>query len=64
MEAEKVIFLKCEVGRKKATGGIGEREKVAMIEEKMIVMMMMVMMMTMWYDPNGLIDKNPGRNAN
>ena len=50
--------------RKKATGGIGEREKVAMIEEKMIVMMMMVMMMTMWYDPNGLIDKNPGRNAN
>ena len=50
VEAEKVIFLKCEVGRKKATGGIGEREKVAMIEEKMIVMMMMMMMMmvTMW----------------
>ena len=47
VEAEKVIFLKCEVGRKKATGGIGEREKVAMIEEKMIVMMMMVMMVTM-----------------
>ena len=45
VEAEKVIFLKCEVGRKKATGGIGEREKVAMNEEKMIVMM--VMMMTM-----------------